>query len=450
MPRVTHPGGIRKAHMPHLLAWGLCYAWIMVFATWHTATPASLLFFTAPARSVMHMTLLLTCALLICFVPLRGWRALARGGGAALLPLTALFLALPGPWVPLCAGLAMGTLCTGLLIFYVHLLNNTEKFYALLGGNALVALLGLLYQLGLLRGAAEKIVCGALLLAAVTALFLLKKEPVAARGEATPKPTRMTYFSLWLNLAFAAMVLGGGILMLGAGEQPPLRYAFAFGGMLAGCGVYFAVFAWLRRSLQTTWSVTFASFFLAMFLRALWPASAPAALASAGLTGVSGAIGFLNMYYNAGVVGKKFGMRSHLALTLWCAVLGGGFCVGAGLYANRLDAEGFAAVMMAVSAVLVAAYFILSPVLSRSYFAEQWVDDAECRDVQPRTNAPAPAPAPWKLPALHLPADFAARLRPGAIFSRLEGQPSHQAKYPLFSAFSSTSRIPDIVCSMRY
>lgn len=397
--------------MPYLFAWGLFCAWGFVYISWHFVSPASLVLFSEAQRSVLHISFLLSLTAGICLLPQKNYRIAARIFSPAMYLLLLLFILLPAARTPLAFALGpvMGFAAAPLLLAYVYRLNNSEKFASLLLAFGLIGLLGLGYQTVLLRGTAEAVLCALLLLAALLPVGFFQKDALPLPDAQKPRPTRITYFSLFLNFGYAASVLGVGLMVL-ARLPSPLRYAAGFCGVLLGCAVYFVVFARLRHSLHMTWSITFSCFFLAMFLHALWPGNAPLSVVTALLIGLSTVIGLLNMFYNVGVVGKKFGMRSHLILTMCFSSAGGGLCVLIGLYSYVLPGRGLAMFAMGTAALISVAYFVSVPVLYRSYFSEDWVEDSEYAEVGLLPRPGAQPGAPYADPAL-LFEDFQQRVK---------------------------------------
>ncbi|MCL2107383.1 MAG: helix-turn-helix transcriptional regulator, partial [Oscillospiraceae bacterium] len=230
-------------------------------------------------------------------------------------------------------------------------------------------------------------------------------------------PTRITYFSLLLNLGYAVSVLGIGLLVLYGmpAAAPALRHTAEFLGVLSGCAIYAAIFAKLRNSLQMTWSVVFSGFFLAMFLHALWPDSKPLTVFAAFLIGLSMVMGLLNMFFNVGVVGKKYRMRSHLVLTMCCSTVGGGLIVVLGNFSYLFPARELSVTAMAVSGLMVVGYFVSAPILSRNYFMEDWVEDSEYVEVglaaQIRQEQAQAALLASQKPPAYLFEDFMARAK---------------------------------------
>ena len=367
-----------------MLAWGLFCGWAYTYALWIFTSPASLGLFGEIPRTLMHPLSLFLGIVFAALLPQSDCRVAARVCGALLLCAVGAYLLLPSARLALSCVITalLGPMGTALMMPYVYLLNNCEKLYSLLLTGVVLAPLGLLYQSGWLRGMRELLVCFFVLLAALLPTLWFR-QTAPERPDDLPSPTRITYFSLWLNFAFAAAVLGGGLLVLSriARESPAAHYSMEYIGILLGGLIYLAVFAALRDSLRVTWPVTFSAFFLAMFLHALWSESRTLSMTSALLIGLSMAVGLLNMFYNFGVVGKEFRMRAHMVETLGFAFIGSSLCVVIARTAPTLASESVAVGAMIASALVLVGYFVSAPILNRSYFAEDWVTDSEYAEV---------------------------------------------------------------------
>jgi DNA-binding CsgD family transcriptional regulator len=379
--RVVSVKGIRV--QPYLIAWVAYYTWSLVFVTAHTNAPDSGSVYSSEARALIHGALLLCTAVSISVCRKPWFVRFVRIGAVILLcSLTAFLFLLPGSAAVFAApviGGAMGLICAGVVIPFVFIMSNTEKFYAVVISNILVSALAPLVQLGILGGA-EKLVSFIVAIVCLLPLFRFKAEDVPGNGtEPMPKAKKITYFTLVINFVFAVVVLGFGKLMtdyMPGMSSASSRLWHAAGG-LAGGGLYLLVFAFIRKSLNVTWNITFSCFFLAILSSAVGRGTV--APLSSLLIGLSVTVGLINMFYNVGIIGQKYGNMNHLKLIFWFGVAGGGFCILLDRFVLGEDAILIAA--LAVSAVMAAFYFIVAPILARTYFEDDWVDDSEAGEI---------------------------------------------------------------------
>ncbi|GHT85884.1 hypothetical protein FACS18947_5170 [Bacteroidia bacterium] len=383
--RVIDIHEIRSGNRPYLLIWIMYYAWALVFVTTHTMVPAFDDVYSVKARTLIHGALLLCTAAVISVYRKPWFVKIARTGAVLLLcALSAFLFFVPVTlriYVAPVAGAAMGLICVGILIPFIFILNNTEKFYAVVVSNLLLNVLALFYQVGWMNGEAKvKLASFFLLFASLLPILWFKTAALSAESPLPkPKPQKITYFTLGINFMFAIAVLGFGKLMMDhmpAADSVVSSLWHVIGGLL-GCGVYWLVFAFIRKSLQVTWNVTFACFFLATLYSAIGLRGVTTTALTSLLLGVSGTMGMINMFYNVGVIGQKFGNRNHLKQIFWLGVAGGGFCI----LLNRMhigkDINSILITALVVSSAMVIFYFIISPILARTYFEDEWVDDSE-------------------------------------------------------------------------
>jgi DNA-binding CsgD family transcriptional regulator len=87
------------------------------------------------------------------------------------------------------------------------------------------------------------------------------------------------------------------------------------------------------------------------------------------------------MYYNVGVLGKKYNNMNYLRLPLLFGAFGGLFFVGASRFFESLNSASFVASILLICSILVLVYFVALPILSRTYFSDSWVEDSDSVEV---------------------------------------------------------------------
>ncbi len=385
MKRVVSTEGITKKNAPYLMIWVLYYAWVVIFTTWWTVTPSSGDIYTADIRSIVHGVNLLSSAVCISFYKKEWFAKAARAAAVILLAGTTVFLfVLPTGWQLYAApavGAILGLMNVSILIPFVYVMNNTEKLYGMLLAFVCLNLLSLLGQTAWFGSLGEKIASLVILAAALSGVLFFKKEDLNTPDALLPaKPANKTvYFSLAINCFFAVFIKGVGIIMLNniSGVNLPSAYLCFFTGGLLGCGVYWFVFARVRGSLFTVWNITFSAFLLAALSYAVVPVYPAAGIPVAIFTGIAGTIGMITLYYNTGVIGRKYRSMNYLKLCLWFGVLGGGGSVVLGNLLGRLNQTVAITVLAGVSVLACIVYFIMFPFLQRTYFQDEWTTDSE-------------------------------------------------------------------------
>jgi hypothetical protein len=218
--KVVSAGALQKGHRPYLLIWALYYAWVVIFTTWWTATPASDRVYTADIRSVIHAANLFSSAVFICFYKKEWFAKTARAGAAILLCGVTAFLLLTPAGLQIYAapavGVMLGFVNVSILIPYVYIMNNTEKFYAMLVAFAGVNLASLLYRPEWIGSLGEKLVSLAVLAAALSFAFKFRKSDLDTQDAALPAGSvkKIAYWSLAINCFFAVFIKGVGKIML--------------------------------------------------------------------------------------------------------------------------------------------------------------------------------------------------------------------------------------------
>ncbi|MDR1900613.1 MAG: hypothetical protein LBQ55_11425, partial [Treponema sp.] len=207
---------LRRRTWPYLVIWIIYYAWALVFVTVHTASPASTGVYTLRIRGLVHGFILLSAAIGISVYKKRRFVLTGRIGACVLVCALPVYLfLLPPSWRLYTApfiGIVMGLVNVSILIPFVFILNNTEKFYAVVGANILLNGMALAYQVippawiigagnAGIAPAGEKVLSVLLLVAAVMPVFRFKRAGLDAVETDLPKPrpAKITYFSLAIN-----------------------------------------------------------------------------------------------------------------------------------------------------------------------------------------------------------------------------------------------------------
>jgi|GEM_PF-6413830 len=408
MERVNSFKGLSRANTPYLIFWSVFYAWVVAFYTWWTSTPTSGQIYTAEIRSVTQGVTLLSAAIVICFYKKEWFVKTLRLGTVALLCVSAVFLfVFPPAWRGFGApilGTLMGIVCVGILIPYVYIMNNTEKYYGMLFGSIGVNLFSLLYRPEWIDSLGERLSSVFLLLGMLGLALLFKKSDLPAEEPAIPEHAvvpaenkKISRFTLVLNCSFAIFVKCFGKIILDdvSLRAPKDVYLWYFVGGLLGCTLYFVVFAWVRSSLYTIWNLTFASFLLAALCYALASGYSAAAVPVALFVGMSGTMGMITLYYNMGVISRKYRNKNHPKLALWFAVVGGAGSVVLGNVFGPGAAQSTVLALAGISAAVAVTYFIVFPFLLRTYFTEEWVNDSELIEINEMLSEPLkPVPEP--------------------------------------------------------
>lgn len=389
---VTNWKNIRRENLPYVLVWIFYYAWVIVFTTWWTSSPLTDAIYSDAFRRLLHSVNLLASAVLVLILK-KEWYAAASRIGAVLLALTAtvfLFVPLSGRLsvaVMVLMGIMIGCVNICILMPFVFLMNNTEKFYSVLCSNLLICVLVLMQALGILNVTNGMLPSYFLLLFSLGFVIFFRPGRIEASAPANPalipKTKKAVYITLVINIMYAVFCKGIGRVFLSvAGEKAAfgLDHLFYMGGIL-GCGLYFLIYRFVKKSNHTTWNVTFGTFICAMFLFLAGSGNRLMYVVFALLLGIGSSMGMINMYYILGVIGKKYWSMGYVrASIIFIGIAGGVAGIALGNMVGKYSPE-VLIVLAALSGAVFVVFLALSPALSQSYFSDDWASDSRLPEI---------------------------------------------------------------------
>lgn len=393
--RVVSIKGIRKCNLPHIFIWIIYYAWVVSFATWWTASPLVENGFSTEIRSLMHTIILVSSGLFILIIRKEWFVKTARI--AAILAIAGVILFLTAPDMQfqrlyaVIIGTALGMINTSILMPFVFTLNNTEKLYAVVGSNVLICLISL-FQEGhtwnYFQRGGDLLLSSVMLAIALGAILFFNRNglPVALEISSidTPMFHSRIYLTLFFNCIFAILCkgVGKGLLNIAASssEYPVLLWHYL--GGLAGCVVYFAVYALFKRSIVWLGDITFGSFAMGLFCNILAARIPELAVAFAFLLGLGSTAGMINMYYVIGVVGKKYNSMRYLRLSiLFIGICGGVSGVAVGNFIHSKNSFEVSTILSIISVAVMLLFIMLSAVVLQSQYYDDWAKDSEKTEI---------------------------------------------------------------------
>lgn len=388
---VVHPNGLRRKNAPYLVIWILYYAWVVAFATWWTASPILDSSFDTQIRSAMHAVNLLSSAVFV-FIIRKEWFAKAAQIGAILIILSMVsFYAFEAEGLRTIAAItgsvAIGWVNISILIPFVFTLNNTEKLYAAVSGNALVQLISLISEHSS-SGLAEPIMSFSLLLCSLSAVLFFKKETACTPGsqETAERPVmhRRIYLSLLFNCAIAILCKGAGkgiLNIAAAGSGSSVLTGYYIGGLI-GCLIYIFVYAFTKKAFIWLGNITFSGVAVALLCNAFTPRSPGLVLPFSVLLGLGSTVGMINMYYIIGVIGKKYDSMRYVRMSiLFIGILGGMSGIAVGNMISRTGTFDISISASMVSAVVMIAFMFVSPIMERADYVNDWGSDSNHTEV---------------------------------------------------------------------
>jgi len=387
---------IKKSNLTYILVWIFYYAWVIVFTTWWTSSPVTVAVFDAEMRAMLHI-INLTASAVFIFILKREWYVVSsRISAVFLIVSSVIFLTIQNDTAQTVAAIvlavAIGGLNASILIPFVFVLNNTEKFYSVVFSNLLISVMILLQEFGTLK-VTDSIIFSLIMLAlSILPTIFFKKsdllESYPKNLSLVPKYSKITYLTIALNCVYAIMCKSVGKIFLQNADMQTaiaLEPYFYFGAIL-GCVVYFLIYMVFRNSNQTTWNVTFSTFVAAMLLYSFGNNSNVVLGFFAVLLGVGSTMGMINMYYILGVIGKKYFSIKYVRLS----ILFIGTCGGvSGILIALLTKQSPITAGMALagfSAIAIVILLMFSPTLTQKYFCDSWASDSEKSDVNTSLN----------------------------------------------------------------
>ena len=392
---VTSIKGLQKQKLPYIVIWIIYYAWVVSFATWWTASPLTDNVFSTELRSLLHTIMLLSSGIFIFIIRKEWFVKTARIGATLVIVGISLFLIAPNPQMELLCvviiGIALGVINTSILIPFVFTLNNTEKLYAVIGSNVLIALISLFQESNggnYLHQTGDLLLSCLMLTIALSATLFFSKDslPVNSVTLGIDKPTfhSRIYLTLFFNCVLAILCkgVGKGILNIAASasEYPVLMWHYL--GGLVGCMVYFAIYAFSKRSFIWLGNITFSSFAMGLFCNTFTMQIPVLVVPFALLMGIGNAVGMINMYYIIGVVGKKYNSIRYIRLsTFFIGICGGVSGVVLGNFIHRKNTFEISMIVSIISVAVMLLFIMLSAVVSQSQYYDDWAKDSEKTEI---------------------------------------------------------------------
>lgn len=388
LENVVNVRAIRRTNIPYIYIWIVYYAWVILFTTWWTASPVTENVLSTGVRSMLHSINLLSSAIFVLIIRKEWFVKTARIGAVLIIAGMSLFMLTSSSSLQLLSltvfGITLGIVNISILIPFVFVMNNTEKFYSVLGSNLLInlaMLIELLYFEEKLTGHGIYIISFSILLLALVATIYFKKSSLVNYSKElsnAPEITSRIYLTLLNNCAIAILCkgIGKGILNITAHNQVEIHLWYYVGGLI-GCILYFALNALYRRAFIWLNNITFSTIAMGLICNAFVDEIPQMLVVFAILLGIGGTIGMINMYYILAVVGKKYNSMTYVKLSIFLiGVCGGISGVVIGNIISSIDTSQFSIIASIIASAFLLIFLILSPSLVRAQQYNDWVKDA--------------------------------------------------------------------------
>lgn len=387
---IMYLGNVSPKNLPYIFTWIVYYAWVIVYTTWWTASPLTNAIYHTDVRIIIHSVNLLSSAFFIIILKKEWFSAITRIGTVCLIFFLVLFFLINLPklhiLIVVLLGISLGIVNIGVLIPFVFVLNNTEKFYAVFVTNLLIYIILLLQETRLINitnGIIQSIIMFCLCLLPIT--WFNKNDLIYAipkKITAIPKVKKLIYITIAISAIYGISCKGiGKIFMLVAEKKVDLNIgALFYIGAILGCVICIVTYGFSDNAFVITWNITFATFVIADILFSIANKGNWIFLLFPLILGIGSAIGIINTYYIMGVIGKKYYSYTYVKISI--VIIGGIGGIGGitGItFGNRGESyiESIAVLIACVSAIVIVILLMLSPTLSKKYFNEEWVSDAQ-------------------------------------------------------------------------
>lgn len=384
---------IRKQNFPYIFIWIVYYAWIVVFTTWWTVSPQTDMVFGVQNRTIFHSLNLISSAVFILFIKKEWFIRSSKIGSLVILISMAAFILMRNHYISLysaiISGITFGVINISLLMPYVFILNNTEKFYSVLLSFALINILSLfmhyasIFSIDMQWNYILSYVIMAFALSAV--LFFKKSDVINMQNEKTEKyiPNRV-YITLIINCLFIIFCKGIGKAILNITSQScafPILNWYYLGGII-GCAIYFFVYAISSNSIHYAWNITFGSAIIGLIFNTFVGNSILFPILFAVFLGIGSTMGMINVYYILGVIGKKYNSMKYIKLSIIFIGLCGGLTgIIAGRIINHFSFQLFIEISTIASICVMMGLLILSPYFSKVYYKDRWAKDSQKMEI---------------------------------------------------------------------
>lgn len=387
--KVTNIKHIKKENWPYITTWIIYYAWVIIFTTWWTASPLTDQVYGTNSRVLLHSLNLVSSAICVFFMKKESFKKFAIFGGILAIVSSVLFaytlhanLLQLHSIVTIVLAVSLGIINAGILIPFVYTLNNTEKFYSVVGTNALITVFVLLQELNILNITNGFGFSFFMLVLGIIPIYFFKlsdyRKEEAEHASSSPKITKVVYITLILNCLYVIFCKGVGkafLTIANEGVDYNLSVLYYIGAGI-GCIIYFLIYHFFKKCNHATWNVTFATFAFAMFVYTVAYNDALKMLFAV-IVGIGSTMGMINMYYILGVIGKKYWNHTYVKASIFfIGVCGGAAGTILGSFLTNINDVGIAIITAIVSIFIVTLLLAISPVLALTYYNEKWEEDS--------------------------------------------------------------------------
>lgn len=387
--KVTNISNIRKKNIPYMISWMFFYSWMVSFFTWWVNDFKTSNIFSEKSLYSIYFLSLLFVGIIIFIIKPEKFKSYFKIGTI----FTMIFLVTYHGFIQFnftkylkCSvvmlSLSIGVSYVGLLLIYIYIMNNTEKFYSSILGNILLMLIALIENFKVLDITNNYIFLVVILFISMLPLTKFNtKDYLNEKKEhkpTAPKISKTMYLSVILNCIFMIFCRGVGralILLTNDMYSFDLEVYYYAGGVV-GIILIILIYTYIRKCNSITWNLIFSSFVFAAFLY-MWPTSGLMKGIFAFVLGICIMMGIISMYYMVGIISKKYWNYSYIKYNI-LAIDVLGCCVGTtlGNYIYKCNDTNIIIIILTISVFIVLVTLITSPIMTTTFFSGEWDIDS--------------------------------------------------------------------------
>ncbi len=382
---------ISLKNLPFFLVWIFMLSWLDIFAIQHGAFQIKTEIYGIPVGDIYTYLFAAVAAVLIFFLDGANFlRYTVHGALAALAGFIASLL-FPGTIITLflliVSALGMGLLIASACYSFIMILNNAEKFYAMVIEFSIARMMLLIKpytDIGILDLIITKGIPIALLFGLLICTLFFKNDVTIAFEQSEKSEISIGAYSV-LFIVLVVFVLNEGvvpaILKTTHGivvEDIDRLYA---AGAIAGVIILLVFQPVLKKSIWHMWNLSFAILALGFIINIFTYWSEGFFKFSAVLYGCTYATSYINIFYMTGIMAKKYKSLKFIRIGILTAAVSGILSYLASFAILSSDSAIVAAVSALVSIVAILVFFMLSPLFVRELYTAEWMDDMYRLDV---------------------------------------------------------------------
>lgn len=387
--KVTNIKNIRLNYIPYIVSFIIFYGWVLSFFSWWVNDYSHSFIFSDSQLFIIDFAILLFVALFVFVIKPKNFNKYIKYGGIfaiCILVIYGMYVYIPSlsiiKYVLYLLPISIGFIYAGFLSLYIYILNNSEKFYAIVLANLVVSVYAFLHYICNINIFNSYIIFVVLLVISIMLSFRYESDDYNREedklAKTAPKIKCVLYLSLVIDCVFLVFIRGVGraILLI---SDISLNYSlepFYYVGAFVGSILVFLLYSFVKKCNSITWNIVFGFFVFSVFLYFTSMNSFVMKI-YAFILGACMTMGMCSMYYILGVISKKYWNYDYVKYNVVIIDIIG-CCFGAllGNYMYVLNDIWITNIIVIISVLIVVILLILSPLLIITFFNDKWDEDS--------------------------------------------------------------------------